>query len=83
LVQRFGIGAAVFSSGGVIVSVGMGQLVVVAAVVVLLFGRGRISGLMSELGSGISAFRKGVETESAPLTVRHSDPADVKHEERS
>ena len=34
---------------------------VVLAVVALLFGRGRISSLMEELGSGISKFKRGIQ----------------------
>jgi sec-independent protein translocase protein TatA len=31
---------------------------IVLAIVVLLFGRGRISGLMGDLGSGLGVFRR-------------------------
>ena len=40
---------------------GVWGIVVVAVVVVLLFGRGKISGLMSEVASGIKAFRGGLK----------------------
>jgi sec-independent protein translocase protein TatA len=36
------------------------QLIVIAAVVLVLFGRGKVSSLMGEVGKGISAFKKGV-----------------------
>jgi len=36
------------------------QLIVIAAVVLILFGRGKVSSLMGEVGKGISAFKKGV-----------------------
>jgi sec-independent protein translocase protein TatA len=36
------------------------QLIVIAAVVLILFGRGKVSALMGEVGKGISAFKKGV-----------------------
>lgn len=39
---------------------GVWGIVVVAVVVVLLFGRGKISGLMGEVASGIKAFRGGL-----------------------
>lgn len=38
---------------------------VVALVVVLLFGRGKISGFMGELASGIKAFKKGMSEDVA------------------
>ena len=36
------------------------QLIVIAAVVLVLFGRGKVSALMGEVGKGISAFKKGI-----------------------
>jgi sec-independent protein translocase protein TatA len=35
-------------------------MLIVAAVVVLLFGRGKISGMMGEVAQGIKAFQKGM-----------------------
>ena len=36
------------------------QLLLVAVVVLVLFGRGKVSSLMGEVGKGISAFKKGI-----------------------
>ena len=36
------------------------HLLVVAIVVLVLFGRGKVSNLMGEFGRGITAFKKGV-----------------------
>lgn len=36
------------------------ELIIILIIVLVLFGGGRISGLMGELGSGISSFRKGL-----------------------
>jgi sec-independent protein translocase protein TatA len=36
------------------------HLLVVAIVVLVLFGRGKVSSLMGEFGKGITAFKKGV-----------------------
>lgn len=36
------------------------QILVVAVLVILLFGRGRISSLMGDIASGITSFRKGL-----------------------
>ena len=43
------------------------QLIVIAAVVLVLFGRGKVSSLMGEVGKGISAFKKGVGEGQADL----------------
>ena len=36
------------------------HILVVAVVVFLLFGKGRVSGLMEDLGKGIKGFKKGM-----------------------
>ena len=36
------------------------QILVVVVLVILLFGRGRISSLMGDMASGITSFRKGL-----------------------
>lgn len=37
------------------------QLLVIGIVVLVLFGRGKVSNLMGEVGKGITAFKKGVK----------------------
>ncbi|GHC52469.1 twin-arginine translocase TatA/TatE family subunit [Neogemmobacter tilapiae] len=37
------------------------QLLLIAAVVLVLFGRGKVSSMMGEVGKGISAFKKGIK----------------------
>ncbi|ETW14744.1 Sec-independent translocation protein [Roseivivax marinus] len=41
-------------------NIGLPGLLLIAVVVLVLFGRGKISGLMGEVGKGITAFKKGV-----------------------
>jgi sec-independent protein translocase protein TatA len=41
--------------------VGPWQILIIAVVVLVLFGRGKISNLMGEVGKGITAFKKGVK----------------------
>lgn len=36
------------------------QILLIAIVVLVLFGRGKIAGMMGEFGKGITAFKKGV-----------------------
>jgi sec-independent protein translocase protein TatA len=40
--------------------------IVVIIVVVLLFGRGKVSGLMADVAHGIKAFRKGMLEDEKP-----------------
>jgi len=37
------------------------QILVVAVLLILLFGRGRISSLMGDVASGITSFRRGLK----------------------
>lgn len=41
-------------------NIGIWQIVIVAVVVVLLFGRGKISELMGDVAKGITSFKKGL-----------------------
>jgi sec-independent protein translocase protein TatA len=53
---------------------GIWGILVVAVVVVLLFGRGKISGVMGEVATGIKAFQKGMRDDDKPAeTKTHLD----------
>ena len=43
--------------------------VIVGLVVMLLFGRGKISEMMGDVAKGIKAFKKGMSDEDAPPTT--------------
>ncbi len=43
--------------------IGIWQIVIVAVVVVLLFGRGKISELMGDVAKGINSFKRGLKDE--------------------
>jgi len=42
-------------------NIGLPGLLLIAVVVLMLFGRGKVSSLMGEVGKGITAFKKGVK----------------------
>lgn len=42
-------------------SLGPWQVLLIAIVVLVLFGRGKIASLMGEVGKGITSFKKGIE----------------------
>ena len=44
-------------------NIGIWQIVIVVALVVLLFGRGKISELMGDVAKGIKSFKKGMSSE--------------------
>ena len=41
-------------------------ILIVAVVIILLFGRGKISGVMGEVASGIKSFQRGMRDEDKP-----------------
>ena len=45
-------------------SIGFWQIAIVVFLVVLLFGRGKISSLMGDVAKGIKSFKKGMATDS-------------------
>ena len=45
-------------------SIGFWQIAVVVILVVLLFGRGKISSLMGDVAKGIKSFKKGMAADS-------------------
>ena len=46
-------------------SIGIWQIAIVVILVVLLFGRGKISSLMGDVAKGIKSFKKGMATDSS------------------
>ena len=44
-------------------SIGFWQIAIVVILVVLLFGRGKISSLMGDVAKGIKSFKKGMSSE--------------------
>ena len=45
-------------------SIGFWQIAVVVILVVLLFGRGKISSLMGDVAKGIKSFKRGMSTDA-------------------
>ena len=56
-------------------NIGLPGLLLIAVVVLVLFGRGKISSLMGEVGKGITAFKKGVNDGTKELEEDASDDA--------
>mgnify|MGYP001331410136 FL=1 len=46
-------------------SIGFWQIAIVVILVVLLFGRGKISSLMGDVAKGIKSFKKGMATDTS------------------
>ena len=48
-------------------NIGLPGLLLIAVVVLVLFGRGKVSSLMGEVGKGINAFKAGVKEGSEEI----------------
>jgi sec-independent protein translocase protein TatA len=48
--------------------------IIVIAVVLLLFGRGKISDLMGDVAQGIKAFKKGMQDDDTTAEKKPSEP---------
>lgn len=55
-------------------NIGIPGLLLIAVVVLVLFGRGKVSSLMGEVGKGITAFKKGVKDGSEEIENSKDDP---------
>ena len=58
-------------------SIGFWQIAIVVILVVLLFGRGKISSLMGDVAKGIKSFKKGMATD---VTDETQDVTDETHQ---
>ena len=58
-------------------NIGLPGLLLIAVVVLVLFGRGKISSLMGEVGKGITAFKKGVDDGKQEIEEQAADAADA------
>ncbi len=51
-------------------SLGPWQLIIIAIVILVLFGRGKISEMMGDFGKGIKSFKHGMNEEDHPTEVK-------------
>jgi len=69
------------------VSIGFWQIMAIVLVLVLLFGRGKISELMADTAKGIKSFKKGLAddevTDDAATKAKVIENAPAKSEEQS
>ena len=50
-------------------NIGPAGAILIAVVVLILFGRGRVGALIGELGSGVSSFRRGLREEASEIAA--------------
>lgn len=57
-------------------NIGLPGLLLIAVVVLVMFGKGKVSSLMGEVGKGITAFKKGVT--DGTKEIEAADAAEAK-----
>ena len=57
-------------------SIGFWQIAIVVVIVVLLFGRGKISSLMGDVAKGIKSFKKGMSDDSSSNNENNKNNSD-------
>ncbi len=58
-------------------NIGLPGILLIAIVVLVLFGRGKISSLMGEVGKGITAFKKGVKDGTEEIEAAKDDTGET------
>ena len=58
-------------------NIGPVQILIIALVILVLFGRGRISEMMGDFGKGVSSFRKGMSEVEEPKPAK---PVQIAHD---
>ena len=56
-------------------NIGLPGILLIAVVVLVLFGRGKIANLMGEVGKGITSFKKGINEGKEELEQTVADQA--------
>ena len=59
-------------------SIGIWQIAIVVILVVLLFGRGKISSLMGDVAKGIKSFKKGMASD----VIDDTEPKNISDENK-
>ena len=57
-------------------SIGIWQIAIVVILVVLLFGRGKISSLMGDVAKGIKSFKKGMSDDTSTTNQDDNSKSD-------
>ncbi len=64
-------------------NIGLPGLLLIAVVVLVLFGRGKISSLMGEVGKGITAFKTGIDEGKKEIEDQAKAARDVTPEQNA
>ena len=57
-------------------NIGWTGIIIIAILVVILFGKGKISSIMGDLAKGIKSFKKGLSDDNSSNNVNSNDNSD-------
>ena len=62
-------------------NIGWTGIIIIAILVVILFGKGKISSIMGDLAKGIKSFKKGMSDDNSTNTYDPNDNSDNSNSE--
>ena len=62
-------------------NIGWTGIIIIAILVVILFGKGKISSIMGDLAKGIKSFKKGMSDDSSSQNDNNSNNSDNSNSE--
>ena len=62
-------------------NIGWTGIIIIAILVVILFGKGKISSIMGDLAKGIKSFKKGMSDDNPPTTEDPNKESDNSNSE--
>ena len=64
-------------------NIGWSGIIIVAVLVVLLFGRGKISSIMGDVAKGIKSFKRGMSDDNKGMSDDADQSKEISPEEKS
>ena len=62
-------------------NIGWTGIIIIGVLIVILFGKGKISSIMGDLAKGIKSFKKGMSDDSASGSDKSNDNSDNSNSE--
>ena len=62
-------------------NIGWTGIIIIAVLIVILFGKGKISSIMGDLAKGIKSFKKGMSDENTPENDNTNNNSDNSNSE--
>jgi sec-independent protein translocase protein TatA len=59
------------------------KIIIIAGIVMVLFGRGKVSELMGDVAKGIKSFKKGMAEDDGPTVIDQKPVAPASVEEKA